>query len=542
MKKILFVLFVLFSVLEIEAQSPNQFKYQAVLRDASGNIIANQSVVIDIEILQGSATGVSVFAETHNTITTAQGLINLNIGSINNMSGIDWSADTYFVAITVNGNLMGTSRLLSVPYALQAKKASDYDETDPVFTSWDKNYADLINKPDIIDSITTVIDTTTQFVRKSEQWIKNGNNLYYNGGLIGIGVDNPTASLDIHDQVGNPFFNFVSQDNVFTIWKSNRINVDDYLIGIDGGNNRFIFANLTTAKFPLVFQNDKVGIGNLNPNAKLHVDNSDNNSAWSMLVTTGNNSGLLVDGNGSLAQNNRIMQVSNGVDTEFVVLGNGNVGIGTISPTQKLHVNGSIQVEGQIKNLSNPTDLQDAATKIYVDNKVAQHYVGELYGGGVVFYVYDHGQHGLIVSTEDLDGGNGVGWSATQSYIGTGAEKYDNGSNNTMAIVAQDNTSGYAATLCNAYTGGGQTDWYLPAAWELKMLYNSAWVVNKILDNDGNSATHGFNANLMAPTYGLYWSSTEHDSDSAIALSFKAANMQFKDKTEVRKVRAIRAF
>jgi hypothetical protein len=79
-----------------------------------------------------------------------------------------------------------------VPYALQAQKASNYDETDPVFTSWDKNYADLINNPDIIDSITTVIDTTTQFVRKSEQWIKNGSDLHYNNGNIGIGTINPS--------------------------------------------------------------------------------------------------------------------------------------------------------------------------------------------------------------------------------------------------------------------------------------------------------------------------------------------------------------
>jgi hypothetical protein len=56
--------------------------------------------------------------------------------------------------------------LLSVPYALHSKTAeSVYTENDPTFTSWDKDYTDLTNKPAIIDSITSIIDTTTQFVR-----------------------------------------------------------------------------------------------------------------------------------------------------------------------------------------------------------------------------------------------------------------------------------------------------------------------------------------------------------------------------------------
>lgn len=41
----------------------------------------------------------------------------------------------------------------------------------------------------------------------------------------------------------------------------------------------------------------------------------------------------------------------------------------------------------------------------------AQHYVGELYGGGIVYFVYDKGQHGLIASLYDLNGGEEVIWS-----------------------------------------------------------------------------------------------------------------------------------
>ena len=122
MKKLTLLLTaILFAVTGILAQTPNEFKYQAVLRNADGTIIAEESVSVDISILQGSASGTSVFDEIHRVITTAQGLINLNIGSQGDMSVVDWSASTYFIEISVNGTLMGTSQLLSVPYALYAE-------------------------------------------------------------------------------------------------------------------------------------------------------------------------------------------------------------------------------------------------------------------------------------------------------------------------------------------------------------------------------------------------------------------------------------
>ena len=81
-----------FGLLTVQAQTPEQFKYQAVLRNADGTVMANEDVTVDISILQGSTTGTSVFDESHSVTTTAQGLINLNIGSIEDLSVIDWGA------------------------------------------------------------------------------------------------------------------------------------------------------------------------------------------------------------------------------------------------------------------------------------------------------------------------------------------------------------------------------------------------------------------------------------------------------------------
>ena len=127
MKKISTLLFfIVFAISNLLAQTPNQLKYQAVLRDASGQILAGETVTVDISILQ-SDLSTSVFDESHiDIITTAQGLINLNIGSVSDLSVVDWSADTYFIEISVNSVIMGTSQLLSAerlhrPYVLAVK-------------------------------------------------------------------------------------------------------------------------------------------------------------------------------------------------------------------------------------------------------------------------------------------------------------------------------------------------------------------------------------------------------------------------------------
>lgn len=141
MKKIFIVLTVsvLFTILGY-AQTPNQFKYQAVLRDNEGAIIADESVSVQIDILQSNMNGSAVFTENHDLTTTSNGIINLNIGANADLSVIDWSADTYFVKITVNGEEMGTSQLLSVPYAQFANEAGN---------AFSGNYNDLTNTPSL---------------------------------------------------------------------------------------------------------------------------------------------------------------------------------------------------------------------------------------------------------------------------------------------------------------------------------------------------------------------------------------------------------
>jgi hypothetical protein len=83
----------------IQAQAPNKMSYQAVLRNNSNALIANQWVGMRISILQGSATGTPVYVETQTAGTNANGLVSVEIGSgtfqSGNFSSINWADGSY---------------------------------------------------------------------------------------------------------------------------------------------------------------------------------------------------------------------------------------------------------------------------------------------------------------------------------------------------------------------------------------------------------------------------------------------------------------
>ncbi|MDY6801331.1 MAG: hypothetical protein SVU94_08915 [Bacteroidota bacterium] len=125
MKKLLFTLtIVFFTALLIKAQTPNQFKYQATLRNSDGSIMAEENVDIDIKILEGSESGTAVFTETHNVTTTAYGVVSLNVGSTEDLTVVNWGDNDYFLEISVDGTVIGTSQILSVPYTLYSKNSN----------------------------------------------------------------------------------------------------------------------------------------------------------------------------------------------------------------------------------------------------------------------------------------------------------------------------------------------------------------------------------------------------------------------------------
>ncbi|TXB64373.1 hypothetical protein FRY74_11315 [Vicingus serpentipes] len=128
MKKVLLIIALFFSF-SIFAQSPPEaINYQAVARNLAGVPMVNQSISVQYAILQGSSSGTVVYSETHAETTNQFGLFTseIGLGSVNsgNFSTINWGSSIFYLQVTVDGDVMPATQLLSVPYALHAKTAT----------------------------------------------------------------------------------------------------------------------------------------------------------------------------------------------------------------------------------------------------------------------------------------------------------------------------------------------------------------------------------------------------------------------------------
>jgi hypothetical protein len=124
----------LFCAFVVKAQTPpNAFNYSAVARNAAGQPIATTTIGVQISILKNSATGAVQYSENHFVNTDAFGLFNLVIGAgavqSGSMATINWSNDNYYLKVGMDANggtnflTMGTTQLLSVPYAMHSATA-----------------------------------------------------------------------------------------------------------------------------------------------------------------------------------------------------------------------------------------------------------------------------------------------------------------------------------------------------------------------------------------------------------------------------------
>jgi uncharacterized protein (TIGR02145 family) len=182
--------------------------YQAVIRDASNELVASQVVGMQISILQGSASGSSVYTETQSPTTNTNGLVSIAIGegsTNDDFSAIDWANGPYFIKTETDPNgasdytITGTTQLLSVPYAMHAKTAENMFSGD---------YDSLENKPDLSiyltrDSVlseeadgdaTNEIQTLSVSVSGDTLYLSKGNYIIIPGISIANGLpEHPTT-------------------------------------------------------------------------------------------------------------------------------------------------------------------------------------------------------------------------------------------------------------------------------------------------------------------------------------------------------------
>jgi hypothetical protein len=216
---------------------------------------------------------------------------------------------------------------------------------------------------------------------------------------------------------------------------------------------------------------------------------------------------------------------------------------GSVTETQSLAdvVALSNSANGQLKDVTDPTEAQDAATKAYVDALIAAlepepAAIGELREGGIVFWVNPlNDQHGLVCALEDYEGAVEWGCGSTDlpnvpnvaynggNPAGPGAEIGD-GEDNTIGILAGC-SSAPAALAARSYG----PEWFLPSILELNQMYLHRATLEAV------SGFYDFS--------GFYWSSTEYDSFFAWEQDLGSGN-QYEDspKQIPIKVRAVRAF
>ncbi len=129
------IMALLFQSIVIIAQVPQKVSYQAVIRNASGELVKSGAVRIRISILQGSASGTVAYSETHTATSNANGLITINVGNGTPVTGtfptINWRTSPYFLKVETdptggtNYTVTGNSEIVSTPYALFAATSLD---------------------------------------------------------------------------------------------------------------------------------------------------------------------------------------------------------------------------------------------------------------------------------------------------------------------------------------------------------------------------------------------------------------------------------
>jgi hypothetical protein len=168
------------------------------------------------------------------------------------------------------------------------------------------------------------------------------------------------------------------------------------------------------------------------------------------------------------------------------------------------------------------------------------HYIGEQFGGGVIFHLYKDNigvEHGLIVALTDQS--SAQAWSnVTITLIGPTAQSPWDGLSNSNAIVGQTGHTSSAAKLCLDLVSGGQNDWYLPSIQEFNLLLNNYYAVSKTLSNISGAAQLTFNS------VNSYWTSTEYNQSTAFYFLMCTGYLSINagSKNSPNYIRAVRTF
>ncbi|HRI21451.1 MAG TPA: hypothetical protein PLA68_10885, partial [Panacibacter sp.] len=528
---------------------PEAFPYQAVVRNSSGNLIANQNVSLRFSIRSlSSGTDVVLYQETQSVTTNGLGLFSVNVGEGNVVSGtfenIPWdSASTHLqVEIDVTGGTnyvdMGSPKLNSVPYSLYAKKALNAQTAAnglPVGTAagqmlyWNgiawvsilpgSNHQTLSfcsgvptwgPCPALMATTTvTAITGSTASCGGTITDPGSGSGVITERGVCWSTSHNPVITGD-HLQSGSGMGSFVC--NLTSLLSGTTYFIRAYAINENGTwyGNELSFTTTSVVTLPVLTTTALTKTETIAVYSGGNITNSGGSQVTSRGVCYSTSANPTIDD----------AKTSNGYD-----VGNFSSSFGSLTPNTTYYVR------------AYATNSAGTAYGNQLTFTTPYFSIGQNYAGGIVVYVDATGQHGMVVAPADQ--GSDI-WVDFGVHIGTAigdnlSFTFGSGPANTTTIVSRGQSQN-AADMARNYNGGGYTDWFLPNSAEFDKIYERKEYVGGLGDAYWISDPQGGYPNYYASFYVV------NNSYAYPAPGFIPGNTYYDYSWYQRRVRAARFF
>jgi hypothetical protein len=549
-----FFCFLLF-IISLASYAQSGIFFQAIARDNNTNPARDRKIYVQTNIIQSTPTGNIVLIEEHQTNTDAYGVFSIMVGNgvrvggaVKGLSSIDWASGPFYLNIKIAitpiaaSNTwdyskewvdIGTTIFGTVPFALYSANTAKIDDklntsdTAAMLAPYAKGKAVQI----LSTTINTKLDTkdTSAMLAPYAKLSYNLDSNYIKKQIASLLGPSDTIKYTKQTYTDSAL---LTKMNIFD---TSRYAKQAYVDSVNYIQQKFVESSLQT-KFNLA---DTIKYTKqIYTDSALLTKLSITGSAASLTNfpifnqnTTGNAATAIYAGNITATSNTTLTSLSN-----LNTVGTITTGIWSATTIDIAHGGTGLStagLPGQVLTTSATGTLTWTGT----------HFIGESYGGGIVFYVYDNGKHGLIAATSDQIlntrwyGGSNTNTRARADGVGAGFK------NTSIIIAVQSGTytptydgAEFAAAVCNEYsvTINGVTygDWYLPSKHELNLLFLQRAIVGNFPNVSGS-----------------YWSSTEYFRSDLVGShqlawyqNFINGLQTYLHKKNQLSVRAIRAF